>query len=351
MTNPPEQNATNASRPLPRPELATTSGAWVRLLLRGAAHLNLPSNGLLAAAGFDDGQQAESALADPQLRLPQAQITALWQSMQQAYGGDDLALQIGRGFDPAQAPVISYALRSSTNVRQAVERLLRFHQLIGEALVLRVSEQDGGLMIRVQPGQPVPDLSVQTALVAIAGVLHWLLPERPLALTVTMRRPAPAQTEPWTQWFGQPVGFAARADTLSLSAALLATPLQAQVRGSEHDRAAAQAMAALREQKAMAHIRYWLEQALQLGEPDREWVARCLGVSVSTLQRRLRVHGESFRSLLEDTRQQLALRLLAQGVGLNEIALRLGYQEQSNFQRAFRRWFGMTPGQWRRQSF
>lgn len=335
---------TTPASSLPRPELATTASAWVRLIVQGIRRAGLDAEPLLNAAGIDPQQ-----LEEPQARLAQQQITLLWQAASQHYAGDDLALVVGRDFQPQQAPVISYALRSSATVRQAAERLLRFHKLIGEALNLRMSEQDGGLLIRVEPGQPVPELSIQTALVAMAGMIRWLLPDTHTGLQASMRRAAPRKPTDWQQWFGQPVQFSARADSLFLPATVLAQSIPVRLPDAQqHDRAARQALLQLREQKALAHIRYWLEQALQLGEPDREWVAGCLGISVSTLQRRLRAHGETFSALLESTRRDVALRLLTQGVALNDIALRLGYQEQSTFQRAFRHWFGTTPGRWRR---
>jgi AraC-like DNA-binding protein len=87
---------------------------------------------------------------------------------------------------------------------------------------------------------------------------------------------------------------------------------------------------------------------LPQGEPKREAVAQALHVSQRTLQRRLQDEGTSFQRLLDDTRRELAEQYLAQpNLTLLEAAYLLGFADPSNFFRAFRRWFGLTPGEYR----
>ncbi|MCD8521762.1 MAG: AraC family transcriptional regulator [Saccharospirillaceae bacterium] len=326
--------------------LATTSSAWVRLLLQGAERFGLSSTALCEQAGIDAG-----VLQQPQGRIPQTQVTALWSAISAACPDDDLALTIGRDIRLEHAPVISFAMQSSRTLREALERLLRFHRLIGEAIDLPLQETAQGVRIRFHARQPVPLLSLHTAMVALVAMARWLTRQPVRPLTVTLRRSPPAHPEHWQQYFACPVQFSASQNSIEFSHELLAIA----VAGANPQQAAAQDLAArhalqqLNEQQALAHVRYWIEQSLLLGEPDRAWVAGCLGLSISTLQRRLRAHGVTFKQLLEDVRREQALQLLQQGVALPEIALRLGYQEQSNFQRAFKRWFDQTPGRVRNE--
>jgi len=82
--------------------------------------------------------------------------------------------------------------------------------------------------------------------------------------------------------------------------------------------------------------------------PDMEQLADELHMTSRTLRRRLDAEGTRFRLLQEEVRLALAEELLAiGGLTLEEIAERLGYGETSNFIHAFRRWKGMTPGQYR----
>jgi AraC-like DNA-binding protein len=74
--------------------------------------------------------------------------------------------------------------------------------------------------------------------------------------------------------------------------------------------------------------------------------ARALHQSASTLQRRLRREGTTYQRLLDATRRELALEYLKHGGhSLADITFLLGFADQSNFTRAFRRWTGKTPRQ------
>jgi AraC-like DNA-binding protein len=77
--------------------------------------------------------------------------------------------------------------------------------------------------------------------------------------------------------------------------------------------------------------------------------AALLGVSSRTLTRRLGGEGTSFQSLLDESRKARAVHLLNDpALTVAEVAYTLGYEDAANFGRAFRRWFGRSPGQFRR---
>jgi len=100
-----------------------------------------------------------------------------------------------------------------------------------------------------------------------------------------------------------------------------------------------------RERSGLARaVRIHLTQQLGSGAPMCG-VARELGLSERTLRRRLADEGTTFRRLLDEVRESLAVELLATGrLSVEEVALRLGYAEGSPFIVAFRRWTGVTPG-------
>jgi AraC-like DNA-binding protein len=79
-----------------------------------------------------------------------------------------------------------------------------------------------------------------------------------------------------------------------------------------------------------------------------EDVARELGTSPRTLQRRLLDEGMSFHSLVEEARRELAKHYLLQSsLELNETAYLLAYEDPNSFIRAFHKWEGTSPGEWR----
>ena len=79
-------------------------------------------------------------------------------------------------------------------------------------------------------------------------------------------------------------------------------------------------------------------------------VARALGVSVRSLQRRLAEEGRSYHGLVDETRKDAAERYLSNSsLSIGEVAFLLGYSEAAAFHRAFRRWSGATPQEFRRR--
>jgi AraC-like DNA-binding protein len=90
--------------------------------------------------------------------------------------------------------------------------------------------------------------------------------------------------------------------------------------------------------------------ALPGGEPTLAAVARAVGTSPRTLQRRLGEEGAPFASLVDAVRRERAEAYLrAPDVSVAEVSWLLGFAEQSAFTRAFRRWTGVAPTEWRRR--
>jgi AraC-like DNA-binding protein len=97
-------------------------------------------------------------------------------------------------------------------------------------------------------------------------------------------------------------------------------------------------------------VRGLVAAELKDGAPTARALARKLAMSERTLRRRLEKEGTSFEHLLEGLRRALAERYLAQPtLSISDVAIMLGYSEESPFRRAFRRWHGMSPAEYRRR--
>jgi AraC-like DNA-binding protein len=91
-----------------------------------------------------------------------------------------------------------------------------------------------------------------------------------------------------------------------------------------------------------------ISQSLSQGIPTVSNIANYFGISGRTLQRRLSDRGYSFQSLVDESRRELAERLLKESeYPLAEVAFMTGFSEQSAFNRAFKRWAGQTPRSFR----
>lgn len=94
----------------------------------------------------------------------------------------------------------------------------------------------------------------------------------------------------------------------------------------------------------MVKARAKLVERLPSGEFSEQGIAKALNVSVRSLQRKLKEEGTTFKTLVDETRRDLALQYIKDSTAsINEMAYLLGYSEHANFSRAFKRWTGVTP--------
>lgn len=162
---------------------------------------------------------------------------------------------------------------------------------------------------------------------------------------------APAQYE---AHFGCPVRFGAQHNGLRLSRAALDTPLA----GADTSRQAYYRSIAERyECQALAvgslveRVQLLFMQRMAFGEPGVDDIAALLAMGRRTLQRRLLEEGSSWRDATDAARLRVARRELDNPARpLHELALLTGYADTRAFLRAFRRWTGLTPSQYRARS-
>jgi AraC-like DNA-binding protein len=112
-----------------------------------------------------------------------------------------------------------------------------------------------------------------------------------------------------------------------------------------------EASARLSDKGTAGRVRKYFLHALQTGEPSVETVARQLGTTPRTLQRRLREEETSFQQVLDEVRREVALtHMRSRRATIDEVAFLLGFEKPNSFHRAFKRWTGVSPGEFRRQS-
>jgi AraC-like DNA-binding protein len=155
-------------------------------------------------------------------------------------------------------------------------------------------------------------------------------------------------------YFGCPIKYRATRDALVLRAADLELPfvthndelLQMLVPQLENQLKDGRAKLSTLEQ-----VKWVLKRLLSGCRPDVIMVARELGMSERTLQRRITEEGTTFRQLLNETRHELVREYLRDdSVEITEAAFLVGYEDPNSFYRAFRSWEGKTPAEWRAEN-
>lgn len=326
----------------------TTSSSWAQGIVQSLESAGVDCRQLFGELGLD-----YSALNDPDARFAQDDMTRLWQRAVAVSGNPAIGLDMARQVRPAALNVVGYALMSSCNLKEGFARLVRYQRIIAEGADLDFQPCAEGYRLSLTIlGDRLPPAR-QSAEGSLAGCLtfcRWLSGTMLRPLEVSFQGPPPDDLEPYRQLFQEPLRFEAQRYALLFRQADVEMPLPTanEALAQLHDRFAGEYLSRFADTRVLHRTRQILCRLLPQGEPRREIVAQALCLSERTLQRRLQEEGSTFQQLLDDTRRDLAVQHLAQpDLAPLEIAYLLGFADPSNFYRAFKRWFGMTPGEYR----
>jgi AraC-like DNA-binding protein len=312
----------------------------------------LPALGVDVARLLRHVDVPRSRLEDAKSYVTTAEFFAIWRALDEIGAPRDIGLSIGGTAHPYQQNVASLAALHSASLGEALEKLARYKRLVcPELITVNVVRGEARISFewllsdQVPPRLLIDGVFASVALLARRGTGQPFVPRR---IELARRRADEAMLR---RHFGCDVRFDAPADLFVFDAKLLAAPfvthnaalLDLIVPGLE---------AALLEgggARTLADdVRTVLSRRICGERPAVEKVAKALGMSPRTLQRRLEEIGTSYQKLLDDVRRRSARRLLADtDLAPAEVAFLLGFEEQNSFSRAFHAWEGTTPARWR----
>lgn len=307
------------------------------------------------ARGLDDARLLDGRaldLEDRDARLPEADCAALFDRAATLLRDDNLGLHAGEQIRPGHYGVLGYVVMNCATLGEALQQLRRYQALVLDIGAPAMQQQHSGLSLRWQHNvaQPYRQLA-EFNLAALLSFVRWLTGSNAAPLGMDFTYPAPEDTAEHQRIFACPLTFARPWYEMRFAADWLQLPLlqpDPSMRPLMQRLAEQQLLGLKRGDDTLARARRQL--ARQLGEGDTELasLAQQLHISPRSLQRKLKEADLSFTRLLDEVRLELAERYLADArLSLTDIAFLLGFSEQSAFTRAFKRWHGCPPAQFR----
>ena len=303
---------------------------------------------LFRAAGIDP-----EIIHDPHARIARPNGGALMRALTERIGDPAFGLQAAQCWHPSNLGTLGYAWLASSTLRTALRRVVRYWRIVSANVTVSLDEtQDGVEFVHATPelDSVLDGIRGDIAMAIIYDMCrtnfgHAFKPRR-----VAFRHPAPADVSPFEALFGCPVSFGVDANRLLIGTVEADHRLPTGNRdlAAAHDRILVEQLARLDKTNVVARFRASLLERMTLGEFGEEDLARDLHMSRRSLQRRLSEADASYQSLVDDTRRDMALRYIQDPAkSATDITFLLGYSQQSAFTRAFRRWTGMSPSEYR----
>ena len=329
------------SHPLIRSSLLSEFPALVRE--RGG-----PLGDILEQAGLSLEQ-----IEQPTLLIPFEKQVRLLQIAARSCRFEAFGLELARRQDMAVFGALSLLVMNCNSVSQGLRLFGRYLHYSVQAVKLDIREQNGlGYFTLDTPYETAAesDQFWDHAVGLTYGVMQMLCGLGWTPRSTYLRRPEPQDPGNYSRYFRSPVAFDADFSGLIFEQGVLNQPISGSM-SSVPD----QLQDYLRksfEGNFLEQMRRVINSLLPTKSCTAKTVAECMGYSPRTLQRKLRGEQTGFQSQLDRVRRELAVSYLQEPqFSLTDIAELLGFAELSVFTRSFKRWFGVTPSQWRSRAF
>jgi AraC-like DNA-binding protein len=261
-------------------------------------------------------------------------------------------LLVGERGGPASLGLVGLLIRQAADVGTALRQAALYLHLHDRGAVVVLSAEGGVARIAYAIYAPGVESSEQIGEGAIAitcNVVRSLCGADWAPTEVLLAGRRPADTRPYRRFFRAPVRFDAEQNALVFPAGVLDQRLPEA--SPRLQRLLLEEVQRLDQELALdfqTKVRRVLRAGLIVGHCSAEQTARLFAMQRRTLSRRLAAEGTTFESLLAESRYEAARQLLTDtSLPMRQIAEAVGYADVSVFTRAFRRWSGTTPAQWR----
>ncbi len=327
----------------------SSSSTWVKGIADMFASQGLDVPTLLRQAGISAAE-----LDTPGARIGADAVTKLWDMAVQSSNNPALGMDRALVARFVNFDVVGHAMLSSADLRSGLNSLARYLALVSDAatFVLESHKTDSWLVLgHTGNTLRIPRQRQEYGMLSLLTLCQWLTRREVRAVAVEFAFPDPVSEQPYRVAFDCPLRFGQPSTRLLLAEADLATPLPSRSPAmlALHQRVMDEQLSNLGATSIVHKVREAVMQNLSQGEPRREDIANLLALTDRTFQRRLRAENTSFQQLLDDARCELARKYLAQeSLPVSALADLLGFGDASNVFRACKRWFGVSPGEYRK---
>lgn len=315
--------------------------------------LALEAYGIDTDRFFKEAGVPNLAAADPLVRIGVPEINCLYKLAIEKTGDPNFGLKVGSYFNFGSWHALGFGLMASSTLTDFCNRLSTYSSFASG--ITRISTGATGDEYFLIITKRVEGVCFEAVDAVTAGLFHlmrmaYVKPLRPVR--VELPRPFPKEkSEDFQHHFGCPTLFDSPTWRIVLRAEDAQIPLVASCKelAQIHDRMVIEYMSKMNKSDVVSQVRSLIQSELPKGNVTQEYVANLANLGLRNMQIKLSKSGTSYLKLLEEARRRLAMSYIEQSrLTITEIAFTLGFKNSANFTRAFRRWTGQSPSEYRR---
>ncbi|MCK4833168.1 MAG: AraC family transcriptional regulator [Gammaproteobacteria bacterium] len=317
------------------------------LLWKYMGHCDIDPAPIFLKAGIDP-----ALISNPNARIDIELIDKLWTEAVTVIDDPTFGVKMVEFWHPSMIGALGYTWLVSSTLRRAMRRVDRYIHAVSEGLETKLEDTPAGLRLSIYIVDSVTVQPQQHTLI-VAVLMHMcrfnfgddLVPTK-----VCLARPEPADVKDITDYFRTDVQFDAEVDSLTIARADADSVLSSANKeiALMHDEILMKYLVVIKKGDIVQQVQSIILDNLPDGQVTDKLVASELNLSERSMQRRLKEHKTTFRFLLDGVREMVAKQYIENPVNrMSDIAFLLGFSEQSAFSRAFKKWTGKSPVEYR----
>jgi len=293
----------------------------------------------------------------PDARIP-IETYLLIQDEAALYTNDPyFGLHMGEFAEAGSWSILGYMMMNCKTLGEALEKATRYSRIIGNLIEAQATLQDNQINIIYSVPSHAPKMSrhcFESTFSSSVRIMRTFTGVNLNPLEVRFIYPQPESMAEYERIFCCPVYFEQDENSIMLDTSLIFTPILLPNPDllQYFENYAQEFLAKMdRQNEYTRKVTKIILSRLDDEMLSIDTIAREMAVSVRTLQNRLDAEGVVFSELLQEIREKLAKKYLHEGYSVETITYLLGFSEPSVFRKAFKKWSGVTPREYRERAF
>jgi len=329
--------------------LATNSNIVLNMVLKAAEKLGLKVDELLQLLPKGIDQEVSESIRFSTIHIPQ-----VWQWFENQTDDPNIGFRLAQTVPISSQSVLSYLFMSCQTLGKALTQFIQYQELIGDCCNLALEKKGNLCHLHFELGIIENDIIRQENEYGTLLIFNWfklLFSEQLDISSVHFNHKQPADITEHLKLFNCDIIFNSDKTYIVFEEKLLDLPIKFSNSSMNHlvEQQVQSLLTQLKIVKLVSYVESLIREELYSGEVNINNIAKQCNVTERQLQLQLSKYNTSFSELLEQEKQKKAVELLASPNNtIGEISDACGFSESSTFNRAFKRWFAMTPSQYRK---